>query len=338
MFPRHSLNPIRTAAILALATATLTACDESSGPSDDVFDAERALTNYGAMDALLDGPALRSFAALGMRVPAGVVTSVAQGPVSPAILLISAAAQGKTFVYDAARDEYVISDRAGAPANGVRFILYAVDAATGKPDAAHETGQADLLDLGQSGNDRIQLRLVAENDGRTFLDYSLELVPRSGAGSIHVDGFLSSPEDRLDFDIDVTERVMGGRERYDVDFQLAIDERDFSVDGSLRAASGRAGKEGDLDLVARHGGHSVRVDATSTEQQLDATFYVNNQVLATAVGPHANPVIENQDGEPLSARQWAALAYIVHFGEGIFELVECLVEPVEGLVGLAFIL
>jgi hypothetical protein len=328
--------------VLALATAALGGCEEAGPSRNDRFNAQRALADYRAVDALIDAAAMRSFAALESRLPSAVVSNAwrATSLQPSSVPLISEGARGKTFVYSAAVDEYVVDPaRAGAPSNGVRFILYAVDPATGKPNPAQETGHADLIDLGNAGNDHVQLRLVGVSDGRTFLDYSLDVDPRAGGGSIAVEGFLADAENRLDFDIDVDGRTENGRGRLDIDFHLAIEERDFRVDGTVRGAEGEAGNEGDIDLVAQHRDESVRVTATGTDEAIDATFFLNGQLLATAVGPHENPVIRGRDGrEELSSGEWLALAYIVHFGEGIFELVECLVKPVEGLIGLAIVL
>jgi hypothetical protein len=339
----QSLVSVRRAALLALATAALGGCEEAGDPSrNNRFNAQRALSDYRAVDALIDAAAMRSFAALESRLPSGVMSSAWRTPTlqPSSVPLISEGARGKTFIYSAAADQYVVDPaRTGAPNNGVRFILYAVDPATGKPNPARETGRADLIDLGNTGNDHVQLRLVAVSDGRTFLDYSLVVDPRDGGGSIGVEGFLADAENRLDFDIDVDGRTENGRGRVDVDFHLAIEGRDFRVDGSVRGAEGEDSNEGDLDLVARHRDESVRVTATGTDDAIDASFFLNGQLLATAVGPHDSPVIRGRDGsEQLSPDEWLALAYIVHFGEGIFELVGCLVKPVEGLIGLAILL
>src|SRR3712207_1381042 len=55
---------------------------------------------------------------------------------------------GKTFEYDPVTGSYAAGVRTGAPSNGVRFILYAVDPVSYMPvEPLTETGYVDLTDL-----------------------------------------------------------------------------------------------------------------------------------------------------------------------------------------------
>ena len=70
-------------------------------------------------------------------------------------------ALGSTYIYDPALRRYVVAPgRSGAPANGVRFILYAVNPVTHEPISAVEIGYADLLDEGVARPTGIDLRLI----------------------------------------------------------------------------------------------------------------------------------------------------------------------------------
>jgi hypothetical protein len=252
--------------------------------------------------------------------------------------LISDANRGRTFIYDAGLDRYVVADRTGAPADGVRFILYATDAAIGRPDASRETGHADLIDRGQSGDARVSLRLVAVSGGRTFMDYAFTADPGDRQGAIAVSGYAQGDADRLDFDIAVADRDGADERSLDVDFDLAVAAREFTAAGEVHGVERAAGDHGEIDLLVRHGNDSVGVDAIGTDDAIEASFEVNGSLFATARGGHDRPDIRSADGRELSAAELMALGYIVHLTDSVFMLVECLVEPVGELIGLAIVL
>src|SRR2546425_7284057 len=58
---------------------------------------------------------------------------------------------GKTFIYYTGTGRYGVSDRTGAPSNGVRFILYSVNPATRTiVTPLQEIGSVDLTDKGSN--------------------------------------------------------------------------------------------------------------------------------------------------------------------------------------------
>jgi len=325
---------------LAVATLTLTACADMSGPGRaGAFDAARANADHRALGTLLASPALSSMGALGGRVPTGAlgIPGSADGAAG-AIPLISEQNRGATFVYDAARNEYVKDPaRTGAPANGVRFILYATTG-EGRPDPARETGYADLTDLGSSSDDAVALRLVGVSGGRTFVDYAFRADPGENSGEIEIEGFLQNESDRLDFDIDVSGEERGANARLDVGFRLEIDSRDFLAEGGAQGVRNDGREHGALDLLVRHRDDSIRVDATGLNDRIDASFFINDGLFATAVGPHGNPEIRGANGRELTGPEMLALAHIVGITAHVFKLVECLAEPVEDLIGLGVVL
>ena len=97
-------------------------------------------------------------------------------------------------------------------------------------------------------------------------------------------------------------------------------------------------EHGDLDLLVRHRDDSIRVDATGINDRIDASFYINNGLFATAIGPHGNPEIRGANGGELTVPEKLALVHIVGITAHVFKLVECLAKPVEGLIGLGVLL
>src|SRR5205823_718104 len=96
---------------------------------------------------------------------------------------------GQTFVFDPTRGRYVVDlSRTGAPPNGIRIVLYAVDPTTHEPVTASEVGFADLMDESAAQSSGIVLHLIAEASGQVFLDYRVVLDGTPSAGSLVVDG------------------------------------------------------------------------------------------------------------------------------------------------------
>ena len=91
-----------------------------------------------------NAPASVSFGTLGGAISlaladAGGAVRVADLSVIPQVAL------GRTFEFDTIADRYAAGQRTGAPANGVRFVLYAVDPVTeALVFPLVETGYADL--------------------------------------------------------------------------------------------------------------------------------------------------------------------------------------------------
>ena len=240
-------------------------CQDSTGPDSlQRLDAEAVLADYEAMDSVLASRAWASFliaadgmdaAALG-AAPAAAVQATAElkslssgdarsfasamtdiasaGSLSAARLpLISAENRGKTFVYDADNDRWVIDPAlTDAPATGVRFIIYEPSGA--EPDPTQPIGHADLIDLGDDF-DGIALRLLVVAGDLTVVDYETTLTGADGSGRITVDGFLQNTRDRLDFEIDVddpngvitrivVETSLPGKAGHDRTVQFTIDD------------------------------------------------------------------------------------------------------------------
>lgn len=349
-----------------LMTAWLAACDGTTEPEAERFDAEAALEDYEALDGVLGSSAFDVFRALGERTPfsalrtAPVTTSALRAAVELArtgdgsalaveltglaseldamapASLISERNRGATFVYDPQLDDYVREpSRTGAPSNGIRFILY--EEVAGKPDPSREIGYADLIDESEERGADIALRFLCVQYGVEVLDYrtTLDRVDTE-TGAITVEGFLQGDTDRLDFDLAV--QGTGGDEGIiEVEFVMGIETRDFEIVGSLTGSAGEQAP-GAVDVRVRHGEDSLRVDLSSTGTELAGTFYVQGQVFATASGDPADPTFTSADGDPLSTIELGVLIQMVGVVEEVFHLFGGLMAPVAGLVWLGILL
>lgn len=351
---------------------TLAACDESATAptADRAFDAEGVLTDFEALETTLATDGLASFQALTGRTPFGegtpgaaalrlgsaLSTAGASGvgqPYAARLLhrariaraatraagapVISEGARGTTFVYDPQADRYVAApERDGAPATGVRFVLYEVDPA-GRPVVEREVGYADLIDEGDDSAAAVALRLDVVVDGASVMEYRTTLDGDDGTGTLTVAGFLQDA-DRLDFDIVAAGSREGGREVVDLDFDLHLDARDFHIEGRVRGLENSTGGEGFVDITLRHGEDTLRLDMTTAGGELTGAVTANGATFATVSGPEDDPTFVSGDGDPLTGTELLVLRHLADAVEDVFDLVEDLVDPVDDVVILGILL
>ncbi|HSL70953.1 MAG TPA: hypothetical protein VK864_11975 [Longimicrobiales bacterium] len=357
----------RLSLVLALAAAA-SACQDMNGPGSlSKLNPEAALADYEAMDAVLESsgwqcyqmavskldvtkfgsaPAatvaataqLRTLAQGDTRAFAAAVAGMTDGVVlnSASLPLISEGNRGKTFVFDANLHDWVADPtRTGAPANGVRFIIYEPKGA--EPDPTREIGHADLIDLGDN-TAGIGLRLIVVEDELTIVDYRTTLEGSEGEGQITVKGFIQNHRDKLEFDIDVHGKKLAGVEQVDIDFDLGIAKREFAVEGDLHVEKNDLGEDGTIDLLVRHGSRSFRVDIANQNATLSGTIDLNNTLFAKVSGTPDVPVFTTPDGAPVTGANALVLWRMFDITEDVFDLFEDLVEPIAGLIILAVIL
>jgi hypothetical protein len=365
MFPRRRG---RLTTILAVA-GFAAACDAGTGPALRTdLDTDAALEDYEAMRTALESAEFLGFRALAGRTPFGgapaaidavgglTAPQTADGGRAFALALfrrirasgaltrasaapiISGIHRGRTFVYDRETDRYVVDpDREGAPATGVRFIVYEVDQ-TGDPIVEQERGWADLIDEGDDSAEDIALRLTAVEGSATVIDYAATLDLNGDQGELTVRGFLQGDDVRLDFDIEAVGTDEGGTETLDLAFELRVDARDFSVSGSVAGLDESGQGRGRIDVTVRHREASIRADVSGDQGVLDGTIYLNGDVFATVSGTEGDLVFQGNDGEALTWAELLVLRHIFDSIEDVFDLLEDLVDPVDELVVLGVIL
>ena len=362
----HTKRTLTTlAATLLVGTA---ACETATAPSArNTLDPAAALADYKAMEhvfttdgwtglqamggrsPLLASAAVTALRALpqldgtssGRRFAASFFRELAAAHSSRAPLaktVISPTNLGKTFVYDPVLDQYVVdAKRAGAPRNGVRFILYAVEA--GRPVPSREIGYADLLDEGTPAGETVVLRLVAVERGKTRIDYRTSVLLGTSSNRIDVNGFAVDDDGtQLDFKIGVVGENRGGRTVISADFDLKVVSRNFRVYGSLKGVENGAEGDGVIDITAQHGSNSFRVDVVGDGRTIGGKIFLNGKTFVTVSGDAKNPTLIGPSGKPVTDQELLVVAAIIHVTEDVYELVEDLVKPVEKLLLLGWIL
>jgi hypothetical protein len=362
-------------AALVLGTLAATACgtDRSTGPNGDVrLDAHRLIADVAATEHAMRPSVLASFTALSASFDLEASATVAiagsrelssarddltidrakRVALTTAERLMSASladvalaspalppgSLGTTYIYDPAVRRYVAAPgRTGAPPNGVRFILYALNPVTQEPIVAVEVGHADLIDDGIASAPGLALRLIVVSGETTYLDYRVALEGSASAGSLAVTGFLTDGETRVDFDIEASGTAGPTAATMNVAFEFGVPARDFSVAGTVEGAHSADGGLGRIDLSVRSGQSTIDVAMTGDDHTVNATFLVDGRIFATVTGDHRDPVVRGAGGRELSAEEVAALRGILQLVGGVFELFGNLLEPVGAILLLSTI-
>ncbi len=260
--------------------------------------------------------------------------SSTEGPLAGPI--ISGWNRGVTFVYDPTIDEYAPDlSRTDAPETGVRFVAYEVDDA-GVPILGEETGYVDLIDQGDSSQDDIVLLLRVVHHEATVLEYGITLNRLTDGVDLDLAGFLFGDDVRLDFAIGVAARENAESPSLDIDFDFGVANRGFSISGEVHGVED--GDDGSVMVTVRHRQDSIEVSMTGTDGILDGTVKLNGALFATVTGPEDSPTFTGSTGEPLTADELHVLLRIVDTLEDVFDFLEDLVDPVDELLLLGFIL
>ena len=363
---------IRAAFVLATMATAACSSDSSTGPIPGALDAPHLKADIAATEQAMRPEVLASFNALSARFDLGATASatvagsrdvVGAGgsvsllrskelAVSTAQRLLTASAPemqlsspvlrpgslGTTYVYDPALRRYVAAPgRAGAPANGVRFILYAVNPVSHEPIVSVEVGHADLIDEGIARPSGIGLRLVVVSESTTYLDYRVDLNGSENVGQLAVSGFLTDGETRLQFNIVARGASGPGGSALNVAFEIAVPARAFHVAGTVEGVQSPSGGLGRINLVVRSRETKIALSITGDDHTINATVFVNDRIFATITGDHHNPVVRGAGGRELTPDEREALQGIMRLAGGVLELFGNLLKPVEAILALSSI-
>ncbi len=351
----------RRLVLLALVAASVVGCSDGSGPgTDDRFDPARLIADGHELERVIGNGVFASVgaaaAASNEHVPGGTTLIATEAilkgasgspdekrdallaaarafratmtPVIAGAPIFPSSVLGTTYVYDAPTGRYAPAPgRPGAPGNGVRFVLYAVNPVTQQPIPSSEIGYADLIDLGAATGSGVKLRLVVSSQV-TYLDYTVEMSGNDASGRLVVDGYLSDGDTRVEFDIDV--RGTGGlvQNELSVDFELVVPSREFSVTAHVDARDALGHGSGDIELSVRSGGDVVQYEVSGTSTTVDARVYVNGHLFATITGDARAPAVSGANGRQLTPEETEALVYLIHLADAALGAIGTLLAPV----------
>lgn len=350
MEPDEMRSLRRAAPLVALMVLAAACGDDPAGPAEDGFDVEGLRDEFAAIPVELDANAdltddvghvtavLDTLTATGAGwiFEPGAVTMTSDRlsvrgleavrplglrastrPPLPVDLL------GATFEWDAADDGYAVTERAGAPTDGIRFILYD---RTATPLV--ENGFVELTDESGASSDRLGVLLLQE--GITRLDYDVEVTETTNAESTSITGFVTDGFEGVDFE---AVQVVGTTDegfQVDLDYALSLASRplvielDFVLNLSLIASDSRFTATFDIgtDRLVLH----LTQDA---ENAIDGTVTRNGEtVMRVSDDGAGQPVFLGPDGEELAAAEARAMRDLFEFAsEGLGPLLVYLILP-----------
>ena len=243
-------------------------------------------------------------------------------------------AGGKTFVWDPDTSGYVVSADSGAPANGKRFMLYAISERSGLPSVPLvTTGYVDLTDQSVGDSSVRGVTLVgtpADSSPTTYASYT---IGGPGAGpATSLAGFVTDGTTRLDIRADFTTTADG----IGVSTTIDVPGQDLHVSESVTVSGGSAGGDTariNTDLTLVSGGETVRargdvtVDTTTHIGSGDMTVSVNDCAFATITLGGPDLVFTAAPGVALSTGDETTLRALFGTSFELFGTVRLLVVP-----------
>jgi hypothetical protein len=347
--------------IFALALSVFTACDDSTGVDGEVdIEGTEAAVNQVINQFFVSNPGIQSLeifgAQIGQALPSVTpfnlsltpgeaslhgladrlresVASVYIGkPAGATLMAIPSELLGTTFEWNAQTGQYEPGQRAGAPDNGVRFILY--DGIS----TLNEVGHLDFIDASNFSVVPVAVDVtlsIVITDVGEVLHYRITGSASETGGTLLVDGFLSDGADQLDFDFSFSGTEATGST---ATFTLTAGSLTMSLDVSNSTTGA-----GSISIEITHGNDEILfvllVAEDGTLQGGSGIFFGNTPVAVFSGNIETNNVtVTNAEGAPLTQEQLLALAEIFVGIEQAFIVVEGLFELGLLLIGLAVFL
>jgi hypothetical protein len=320
------LNRRSAAGLLALSL--LAGCKDALGPgsvdvaslSANVATMTAVFTNSASLQDLAGlAPSLPLFSPVaGFRMTLGPISHqalVARGAAARSLVRsLSASPQGlfpttvlgKTLAWDTASHTYLVDNTlTGAPANGVRILIYSANILNSQPSLPlHQTGYLELTDESAGQVSTLGVRLA---QGTTMVvDYAVTFA-RIVAGSdttiaIVSAGFINDPAGpgRVDF---VFGDTLGSA-------RLVFAGQLTASDGSQLQASVRENSNSaELSVFVSKGGNGIALDLISAAF-LTGTVNFNGVTVATISGDPNAPTFTAANGHTLTSAQTSGLLEI----------------------------
>lgn len=348
--------------LLATTVALVAACSDSSGPSEfnpsgmssdlSLVTSAGSDPSFAAMTAAFDdmaeatGSSGAAVAAAGLflREPRSeysteqmpsVMRALVRDRHAPALNAsvgaIPPEVAGTTYEYDSDAGHWVAGSRSGAPANGVRFVLYQVDAIGAVVTPFSEIGYADLTDL--STGSSAGARLVVVVGGTTFADYAASATGDESDGHVSVDGYVGAGSNRMTVDFDADFQSSGADNvTFTVDSDLVFPSHSVAIGVHLVGSSSSNG-EGQLQFTETLESSNGRLDisgAWATNASPSLEIHVNGSTYAHLAGYTEGDLVGN-DGRVLTQEEREALFGAFIIGEATVVIPVYLVAPMIGL-------
>jgi len=262
-------------------------------------------------------------------VPSG---GIAASIFPPAVVL------GTTYTWNATTLQYEANDPAvlpGAPSNGVRFILYALDLG-GQPIATQPIGYADLMDESSGNAQTLHILVVGTTTDPpvTYLDYTVSGTVGATSASGTVVGFISDGTQRLDFNVAIAQTT--GSATFDIRFDVNATDSHVRLRMTLTAPDQNTLRLA-IDFRLQFGTEVVTVRGTETVDLVTlstsgtVTVLVGGGIYATITETDGSIPCAGGGGQELTADDLTALHAIFDAIATTFQQFDALFAPAGSL-------
>ena len=252
-----------------------------------------------------------------------------------------------TYEWDVNTDQYAKTARAGAPANTVRFILYATDPITHLPiEPLDEVGYVDLTDNQPAGVGTYSLGVIVRDSAgtTTYLDYDVTVVAGASSFAASASGFVGNGASgpalrRLDFAVQFTATGTASAGTASVDAQFSLTPSGVMVELHDDATISGNTVTFTRDFRFHRPGEVIQIvgNVTITETApgtfaitIDVVVTVNSRVFATVTGSTGTGItVTGPGGHQLTAQESAVLNRLLDLPNDLFDVAEDLFEPAE---------
>lgn len=368
-------------AAVALVATFAAACSDSTGPGN-LSDPAALSAELDAVDDAFETPVFESFDRLGDHIQTAASVSLGQvflvtqptlpeGDTQPSVENARAARELQllasrfenlapqdsflpdavlgTYEWDTSTDQYVKTARLGAPANTVRFILYAIDPLTHLPvEPLDEVGYVDLTDNQPATSATYSLGVVVRDSAgtTTYLDYDItvQASPSSFTASAagQLTNALTGPAGRtLTFSVQFAATGSETSGSVSVDAMFTLSPGGISAELHDDATISGNSITFTRDFRFHRPGEVIRVQGTVTIAEtspgvfiitIDVTVHVNGRLYATAEGNSGSGfTVTGPGGRELTPEERAVLEQLLDAPNEIFDVSEDLFEPAENI-------
>jgi hypothetical protein len=333
----------------------LAGCGKDNGPSE--FNPQGSSDDMAAAQSAFASSPAASFAAVGVDISAALggsaavagsaqlalsrpartqqytraVTSLfhSSPAIQASVAAIPVSVAGKTFVYDTATDTYLVSELTGAPSNGVRFLLYAVNPITLRPaEPLNQVGYVDIVD--ESGSTTSAFHVTVVSDGVTYLDYNASASGTSNSGLVTVSGFASDGTTRANFNVQTTITATASAIDVALNYTLRVPSRDFAINyqASLEAGSQSSSVAATVDFAISGRNGNLSLTGSYSDNGGSFTVKVNGETFATVtVSVDGQTVLTSASGTPLTESEEATVRAAMEYYDGSLDLSATLLSP-----------
>ena len=245
---------------------------------------------------------------------------------SASVAAVPAAVAGKTFVYDPGTGGYVQSDLTGAPGNGVRFIIYAVNPVTWAPaEPLTETGHVDLIDL--SAGSTQAARVLFVSGGITYVGSGPSTTTTETSGRVSVIGVVTDGTIQANINLRSTSSYTEG---LTLTYSLDLPQRDVSIDLTMNQSESGATVV-NLTMSGPNGAVSMSGEFGETTGTLNVR--INGHLFATIEASGSTMTITRSDGTPMAEDELVALQGVFDVQEAAFVAFDQMLAPVGTFFG-----